>query len=121
MRAPSLYERLAPWRGQIAFSGVSVFGSVAHYLGQLAAAAGRYDEAERDFADAASMHQRLGAPIFLARTRLAWARMLTERAEAGDAERALMLAGEAHSVARELGAARVADQAQHLLQVRSVR
>jgi class 3 adenylate cyclase len=114
-RAAALYERLAPWRGQLGFSGVSLFGSVAHYLGQLATTAGRYATAEADFTEASSVHERLGAPILLARTRLSWARMLAERAGTGDGERSAALAQDTLAVARQLGAAGLAEQAERLL------
>jgi len=107
-RAGALYERLAPWRGQLGFSGVSVFGSVAHYLGQLAATAGRLDVAEADLAEAADVHERLDAPVFLARTRLALARLLARRAGAGDSVRAAALTAEALAVSGRLGAAGLA-------------
>jgi class 3 adenylate cyclase len=103
-RAGALYERLAPWRGQLGFSGVSLFGSVAHYLGQLATAAGRFDTAEADLAEAAGTHERLGAPVLLARTRLATARLLAQRGAPGDSARASALTEEALAMATRLGA-----------------
>jgi tetratricopeptide (TPR) repeat protein len=107
-RAGALYERLAPWRAQLGFSGVSVFGSVAHYLGQLAATAGRFDLAEADLAEAAEMHERLEAPVFLARTRLAVARLLTQRGASADEARAAALTEEALAVAHLFGASGLA-------------
>ena len=114
-RAPVLYELLAPWRDQVAFSGASVYGSVAHYLGQLAATAGRYDAADADFAAAARRHEELGAVTFLARTRLAWARMLAGRGAPEDGPRAEALAGQAASEARRVGAATIERRASGLL------
>jgi hypothetical protein len=102
--AAALYERLAPWRDQVGFTGVSFFGSVAHYLGQLATVVGRYDAAVADLALAAETHERLGAPVLLARTRLAVARLLTRRDGPGDADRAAELTGSAVAVAERLGA-----------------
>lgn len=103
-RAPELYQRLAPWRDQVAFSGASVYGSVAHYLGQLAASARRYDAADVDFTEAARRHEAMGAVTFLARTRLAWARMLARRGEAGDRTRAGALVDLAAAEAERVGA-----------------
>jgi class 3 adenylate cyclase/tetratricopeptide (TPR) repeat protein len=103
-RASELYQRLAPWRDQVAFSGASVYGSVAHYLGQLAASARRYDTAEVDFKEAARRHEEMGATTFLARTQLAWARMLDQRGESQDRLRAEMLATEAQRTAGRVGA-----------------
>jgi class 3 adenylate cyclase len=115
-RAHGLYDRLAPWRHQVAFSGASVYGSVAHYLGQLAAVGGRYDEAEVDFAAGASRHEQMGAAVFLARTRLSWARMLARRGAPGDRRRAGTLASEALATARRLGAATVERRASTFLE-----
>ena len=103
-RAPELYQRLAPWRDQVAFSGASVYGSVAHYLAQLAASAHRYDTADVDFKEAARRHEEMGAITFLARTHLAWARMLAQRGEAQDRPRAETLAEEAALAAARVGA-----------------
>lgn len=61
-----------------------------------------HDDAETWFAAAAATHERLGAPHWLARTRLERARMLLARGAAGDAERARELLGQALATAREL-------------------
>jgi DNA-binding CsgD family transcriptional regulator/tetratricopeptide (TPR) repeat protein len=90
-RAASLYSLLAPYRDQMVFAiGVSG-GSVAHYLGVLATALGRFDEAEGHFAIAQAMHTRVHAPAWLARTRLEWGRMLVARRDPADTARALEL------------------------------
>jgi class 3 adenylate cyclase/tetratricopeptide (TPR) repeat protein len=115
-RAPGLYERLAPWRDQVVFSGASVYGSVAHYLGQLAAAGARYDDAERHFGAAAARHEEMGAVTFLARTRLSWALMLAARGGPGDQERAEAMAGEAQAGASRVGAATIERRAGTLLE-----
>lgn len=103
-RAPELYQRLAPWRDQVAFSGASVYGSVAHYLGQLATSARRYETADVDFTAAARRHEEMGAITFLARTQLAWARMLAQRGEVQDRPRAETLAEQAARAAERVGA-----------------
>ena len=86
--APLLAELLAPWRDQLAFSGMTCEGSVARPLGLALATAGRFDEADEAFAQAAAVHERIDAPIELARTRVNWARMLSSRGQSGDPERA---------------------------------
>ena len=48
-------------------------------LGALATLLGRFDEAEAQFAAATDLHGRIGAPCWLARTRLEWSRMLLRR------------------------------------------
>ena len=86
---PTLRSRLEPYADQlvlVAFAG-GVTGAVAFYLGLLATTIGEWPEADSYFAAAAATHERIGAPTWLARTRLEWARMLLRRAAAEDAER----------------------------------
>ncbi len=81
-RAGELYELLAPFSGQLAGGG-DVFGSIAWALGALAATLERYEQAESHFAAAAEIEASLGAPLFLARTHLGWARALIARGRPG--------------------------------------
>ncbi len=99
-----LYEQLLPLQEQnvvVAFAACN--GPVARYLGLLAAALGRWDEAERHFGRALDMDRRLGARALLARHQGEFARMLLERDGQGDRERALQLANEALASAQEMG------------------
>ena len=73
-RAAVLADHLAPYAGQVVATGVTWFGAVDHHLGSLAAVGGRFDDAAAHFAAAEALHQRIGAPTWLARTRLEWAR-----------------------------------------------
>jgi hypothetical protein len=86
----SLYNALSPYAGTNAQNSgaVTFLGSYSHHLGVLATALGRWDEAERHFAEAAAMHEGMGAHVWLARTRLEWATMLAARRRPEDAERA---------------------------------
>ena len=74
----------------------------------LAACLGRWDDAERHFADALAMNERLGARPYAVRTRRAWAAMLLDRGAPGDTVRVkeLIAAGLAESgtlgMAREI-------------------
>jgi DNA-binding SARP family transcriptional activator len=106
-RAPVLFHLLEPYAGQLVFTPAGALGAVAHHLAILARTFGDFDEAERRFADAAAIHERIGAPTWLARTRLEWARMLISRAQPGDSERARGFLGQAMQTARELGLANV--------------
>jgi len=90
--------------------------SVARHLGLLATTLGRYDEADTRFAAAAAIHHRIGAPHWLARTRLEWAHMLVARQQPGDEERARQLLRQALTAARELRLANVERRAVALLQ-----
>ena len=69
-------------------------GSTPWALGTLAETLERYEQAEGHFAAASEIEERLGAPLFLARTRAAWAQALIARGRPEDLERAqTMLAG----------------------------
>jgi hypothetical protein len=115
-RARVLFALLLPYESQIVFNaGGGPLGAVAYYLALLATTFGDVDEAERHFAAAAMTHERIGAPIWLARTRLEWARMLHGRLRPGDAERARDLLGQALSTARERGLANIERRAVRLL------
>ncbi len=100
--ATLLYGLLAPWEGQVVFNGLFVFGAVTRSLGLLAAICGRAADADRHFAAAATLHERIGAPVLLARTRLDWAGMLLAQGAAGDHERARLLTRDALATARAL-------------------
>jgi class 3 adenylate cyclase/tetratricopeptide (TPR) repeat protein len=115
-RAPALFELLAPYADQISFTGGGSLGTVAHYVALLATTIGDFDAAARRFAQAASTHERIGAPIWLARTHLEWARMLLTRRRPGDADRARELLGQALATARELALANVERRTVALLQ-----
>jgi hypothetical protein len=88
---------------------------VAHYLGVLAATFGDFDEAQRRFAVAAATHERIGAPAWLARTRVEWARMLLTRAEPGDTEQAHGLLAQALATARDRGLTNIERRAGELV------
>lgn len=113
--AATLVDLLEPYRDQVAMTGVTVSGSLAHPLGQVLATIGRYDDADDAFAQAAALHERMGAPILIAETRLAWAHLLYDRDHHGDRARAGTLAHVAHTVAAELGANSIERGARKLL------
>jgi hypothetical protein len=113
--ARTLHGLLTPHRDHIDTMAGIVTGAVAHYLGLLATTLGHPDEASRHFAAAEATHERMGAPILLARTRVEWARMLLFRRQPGDAERGLDLLGQALETARELGLATIEREAANLL------
>jgi DNA-binding SARP family transcriptional activator/tetratricopeptide (TPR) repeat protein len=106
---------LAPWRDQFAYTGITCEGSVARPLGLALATAGRLDEADEAFAQAAAVHERIDAPIELARTQVDWARMLASRGAPDDADRARALLRPTLTTASNLGLATIQRQAQTLL------
>jgi len=108
-RAEALISRLRRFeRQQTIFNlGVANRGSLSRYLGMLAQAAGRLDEAERYFELAIESNRKTGAPLYAARAQLDLAAVLGE----AHAERARQLAADASAVLARLGvreAARVA-------------
>ncbi|HEX6382912.1 MAG TPA: helix-turn-helix transcriptional regulator, partial [Acidimicrobiia bacterium] len=103
--AGRLYPLLAPYADRTAGNGVIWLGSVAHYLGVLATTLERFDDAERHLAAGEAAHERLGAPGWLARTRLERARLLVTRGEPEDAKEARQLLDQVKDSAREMGLA----------------
>ena len=77
-RAAKLYELLQPYRDVNVVIGLAAvcLGSAAQYLGRLAAAMHRPQEAAEHFERALLANERLNAPICLAHTRLDYARLL---------------------------------------------
>jgi DNA-binding SARP family transcriptional activator len=115
-RAAQLHRLLAPYPDQIAVWAVGLgIGSVSYYLGLLALCMDALDDALGHFAAAAAIDQRVGAPTWLARTRIGWARALLTRRGPGDAEQADHLLQQALDDARRLGLAGVVGRAAALL------
>jgi hypothetical protein len=106
--AAVLYAALLPVAGQVDVLAVTIAssGSYARPCGTLAACLGRWDDAERHFADAVAMNERLGARPYVVRTRRAWAAMLLDRNAPGDRERATDLIAAVRAEAEQLGMAR---------------
>ncbi len=114
-RARLLFDLLGPCASEVMFGAFIPVGAKAHYLALLATTLGDFDEAERRFADAATTHERIDAPHWLARTRLEWARMLLRRDRPGDTQRAQDLLGQALTIARERSLANIERRAVQLL------
>src|SRR5439155_18705023 len=87
-QAHALYGLPAPHHDQLDTMAGTVAGAIVHYLGPLATVLGRLEEAEAHFVEAEQIHDRIGAPAWLARTHLEWARMLLVRRAPGDTQRA---------------------------------
>jgi len=113
--AQAIEVALRPYAGQAVPFVPCPTPSVAHHLGLLATTLDCYEEADRYFHDALAIHERIGAPHFVARTRLERASMLLRRRGPGDAEQAQNLLGQALSTARELGLLNVERRALALL------
>lgn len=110
-RAERLEELLAPHARLcvVAGSGLLFYGSVQHHLGLLAATRADWGTALERFRDALTVHEKTGAVVWAARTRVATARALSGRDRSGDRRRAATLLAEAGEIARSLGLASVAE------------
>ncbi len=115
--AKVLSEQLEPWAEHFPSISITVWMPVAHYLGELDATLGRFDEAEAHFRRALELEERFEAPLFLAVTRLAWGRMLLARGTDGDEERGRELLAEAQAAAERHGFGMVERRAQALLEL----
>jgi class 3 adenylate cyclase/tetratricopeptide (TPR) repeat protein len=71
-----LYEGLRPHHRLMATNGAATTGPVAHFLGLLAAQLGRQEASAGHFEEAMALEERLGASVFLARTRREYHRVL---------------------------------------------
>jgi tetratricopeptide (TPR) repeat protein len=114
-RAALLYELLLPYAEQIVVIGLATvcLGSVARYLGRLAATMEREDEARRHFERALTANAALRAPVELAHTQLDYAGVL------GPGRRAQELIRAASRTAEELNLPAVAHRVAELEQRRS--
>jgi DNA-binding CsgD family transcriptional regulator len=108
-RAEILYQHLLPHADRNLATVASDYagGSVSLYLGLLATTLARWDEAERNFAEALAKNAEWGYRLYVAYTQYAWADMLIRRGRREDRERALGLLGQARATADELGMARL--------------
>jgi len=111
-----LYGLLAPWEGQTASNAATTFGLVGRHLGSLAALLGEPGRADDHFAAAAAAAERAGAPIELARTRLAWAESLVRRPPPSQAGAAREMLAAASAAAEGLGCATISSRAASLLE-----
>jgi tetratricopeptide (TPR) repeat protein len=113
-RAEALYRRLAPFDGlNVDTEEVSV-GAVSRYLGLLAAATERVEQAELHFADALTMNERTGARPWLAHTQEDYARMLLARGDSAQRRQAEKLLAAALGTYRELRMKTYAERASAL-------
>jgi hypothetical protein len=90
-RAERLYRRMSGGPPVVVIvPPASALLTTAHWLGVLAATAGRLDDAERHFAVAAEMHERLDAPAWTARTEMEHGRLLLGSPDGRERGRALL-------------------------------
>ena len=115
--AATVYRELSPARGLVVQVGnlLAAYGAVDRYLGSLSALLGHDRDAEAHFESAMRIDRRSGMPVWLARTQVAYARFLVDRARAGDLERAAAMLRASHDVAEGCGMARLTAENVELL------
>jgi tetratricopeptide (TPR) repeat protein len=115
--AGRLYTALLPFARYNVVLGAALacVGSTSRYLGLLATAMARWDEAARHYEDAIAMHTRMGARPWLAHTQHDYAAMLLQRAAPGDHERARDLIAHALTASEQLGMTRLSERCRTLL------
>ncbi|MGH7821960.1 MAG: AAA family ATPase, partial [Candidatus Binatia bacterium] len=103
-RAERLYAMLLPFAGRCVTIPSGVFaGSVARVLGGLATTLERDGDASRHFEEALRIDAAMGTPLWLARSRVDYARLLLARSGAKDRAKALDHLQEALATSRRLG------------------
>jgi hypothetical protein len=115
--AGPLFDKLAPWAGLLATSGITTSGPVSLYLGGLATVLCRYDDADAYFIQASVMSNRLNAKFYEARTDVWWGRMFAKRQAPGDTDKARDLLTKGRAVAVANGYGHVERQALEALQL----
>ncbi len=116
-RAAVLYDLLHPFAERLLTlaANVACLGSIAHWLGLLAGTLKRWDDAVAHFEAAIETNARVGARPFLARSQHEYARMLIERGDSGDKDKAKTLLTEATATYRELGMPTFLEKAEELM------
>ncbi len=103
-RAAIVYEQLLPVKDHHAVLELNAcLGPVSHFLGILAAALDRKEDAMRHFDEALAFARRMNARTYLAPTLYEYAALLLGRKAAAERERGLMLAREALQIASAIG------------------
>jgi DNA-binding CsgD family transcriptional regulator/tetratricopeptide (TPR) repeat protein len=108
-RAAILYDLLLPYAERAVVVGwaAGCNGAAARSLGLLAATMRRWEAAELHFDAALALNEQMGAWLWVARTQLAYAAMLTQRGWPGDRERGLEQVSRALVAAQEMGMDRI--------------
>ncbi len=112
--AAVLYELIEPWQDQVVWTGVTAHGHARMYMGMLAAAMDRYEQADEHLGFACEFHDANGLHLWGARSHLYWAEAFAARGEGG---RALEHATRALELAREHGYPPVEERAAALVEI----
>lgn len=109
--ATVVFDRLRPHWDRIAITSVTATGPIAHHVGISAWTAGHREVALHMLGEAVEIADRVGAPVFGARSQLALAERLTA---IGEVEPAWALARRAHATAVRLGLLGIEERAGRL-------
>jgi class 3 adenylate cyclase len=109
--AEELYGLLAPTAGAAALVGATAYhGAVDRYLGLLATALGRHDDAVAHHEAALGIHERMRAAPWVARSQFDLGNALIARGGQFDRERALGLLNDALDSATAIGMTRLVEE-----------
>jgi tetratricopeptide (TPR) repeat protein len=112
------HVRLAPYEDRIAVNSVTATGPVAHHIGIAAWTSGDRDTALRLLRHSVDLADRVGAPVFAARSRLALAeRLALDVTHRGDGSEINALAAAAISTAERHGLAGIRHDASRLIDI----
>jgi tetratricopeptide (TPR) repeat protein len=116
-RSALIYNIWRPYADHLCMIGIAngCFGATTHWLGMLASTMKKWDIAAEHFEDAIETNTRIGALPFLARSKHEYARMLMERGDSGDKEKAKALLIEATATSRDIGMPTFLEDAEELL------
>ena len=109
--AEQLCDLLKPHHAQVPYQAAASFEPVAFFLGGLSSVAGRLQQAEAYFTEAAALCARGSMTFATASTQLEWGRMLARGDGHGDHDRARRLLGDARSAATRHGYADIGRRA----------
>ena len=107
------YDLSLGFAGQLCQTAQAFERPVDLLLANMAAALGRFDDAEHHCAASLDLCERAGAPTFTVYTKEAWAEILIARGD--DPHRAKRMVTDALTTARGLGMARVVETSQRTL------
>jgi hypothetical protein len=109
-------DRLAPYEDRIAVNSVTATGPVAHHIGIAAWTIGDSETAVRLLRHSVDLADRVGAPVFAARSRLALAeRLALDVSRHGDGSEITALASAAMATAERHGLAGILRDASRLI------
>ena len=114
--AQVLDDRLRPFSDLVSFNNGTVEGAISRSMGRLAHLLGHHEDAESLFQAALWMNERIGAPYWIARTKLDYADLLVDRAQSDDVAKAREMAAQAMAGAHECGFGALKRRASMLLE-----